>query len=240
MSTLVAAFVIVLLAAATQAVTGFGSALVAAPLLAMTTDARTAIVATSLVSLMLTVGTTVRERAYVRWRTAGGLLAAAALGLPVGLLVLCTASERVLSVLLAVVVLGCTALVWLEVRLGAGPLVVAGVGLVSGFLTTATGMNGPPLVAAFRGMGFDPRTFRATLAAVFAVAGAVGTVGYGVAGQLDSHAIAVVVAGIPGLVLGWWAGNRAFARIDTTLFRRIVVYALVMTSLVTLAQMAAG
>jgi hypothetical protein len=239
MSVLLAAFVIVLLAAATQAVTGFGFALVAVPLLALATDARTAVVTTSLSGVLLTLGAATRERGHVRWRTASGVLAASMIGMPIGLLVLLTAPARLLAGLIAAVVLACTALVWRGVRLGTGPLAVAAAGLVSGVLATATGMNGPPLVATFRGMGFDPRTFRATLAAVFAVSGVVGFAGFGLTGQIDTNAIALAAAGIPGVALGWWAGNWAFARIDAERFRRIVLYALVATSAVTLARAAA-
>ena len=240
MSTVVVAFAIVLLAAATQAATGFGFALVAVPLLAMASDPRTAIVATSLTGLALTVGTAVRDRAHVRWRPAGGVLIAVVLGMPAGLLVLRTASDQALTALIAVVVLGSTAMVWRGVRIGTGPLAVVGAGLIAGILTTATSTNGPPLVAAFRGMGFDPRTFRATLATVFAAAGALGLAGFAAAGQIDADAMTLAAAGAPGLAVGWWAGNRAFARIDPDRFRRIVLYALVAASLVTLARAAAG
>ncbi|HEY2950477.1 MAG TPA: sulfite exporter TauE/SafE family protein [Micromonosporaceae bacterium] len=240
MSVLLAAFVIVLLAAATQATTGFGFALVAVPLLATATDARTAIVTVSLIGLVLTVMIALRERAHVRWRPVAGLLAATALGMPAGLLVLAVAPERLLAVLIAIVVLGCTAMVWRGVRLRTGPGTVAGVGMVAGVLATATGVNGPPVAAAFRGMGFDPRTFRASLAAFFVGSGVAGLVGLGLTGQIHASAIALAAAGVPGVALGWWAGNWAFARMDPDRFRRSVLYALIGTSIVTLVRTAVG
>ncbi len=56
---------IFLLAALAQAVTGFGSALVAVPLLALVTDPVTAVVVATTVSLVLSTGAAWRERAYV-------------------------------------------------------------------------------------------------------------------------------------------------------------------------------
>ncbi|HEY3007949.1 MAG TPA: sulfite exporter TauE/SafE family protein [Micromonosporaceae bacterium] len=238
MPVLLAAFVIVLVAAATQATTGFGFALVAVPLLAMATDAHTAIVTVSLIGLVLTVMIALRERAHVRWRPVAGLLAATALGMPVGLLVLAVAPERMLGILIAIVVLACTAMVWRGVRVGTGPAAVAGAGLVAGVLATATGVNGPPVVAAFRGMDFDPRTFRASLAAFFVGSGAVGLAGFGLTGQIHGVAIALAAAGVPGVAFGWWAGNRAFARLDPNRFRRMVLCALIVTSIVTLVRAA--
>jgi uncharacterized membrane protein YfcA len=240
MSTLLAAFLIVLLASATQAMTGFGFALVAVPLLALASDARTAVVAVSLTGLVLTLATAARERAHVRWSAVGGLLAAAALGMPVGLVVLDVASERTLTALIAIVVLGCTALVWRGVRVGTDTGTVAGVGLVAGVLATSTGMNGPPVVAAFRGMRLAPRAFRASLAAFFAGSGMVGLAGLGLTGQIHESAIAIAIAGAPAVAFGWWAGNWVFVRLDADRFRRVVLYALTATSLLTLIRTAAG
>lgn len=227
---------IVLAGAATQATTGFGFSLVAAPLLAATTDPRTAVVALALVSPLLTVTMVARERASVRWRTATLLLGAALLGMPLGLLVLRSAPERMLTALIAVVALACTLLVWRGLRLGTGIRTVGMVGVLTGVLSTATGTSGPPLVAAFQAMGYDPRTFRATLAAVFAGTGALSLAAFFVAGQVRPAAVVTGLVGVPAVALGLWLGNRLFARLDPSRFRRIVLIGLVITSVVTLIR----
>src|SRR5262245_36670150 len=133
---LIAAFAILLVASFAQAVTGFGFALVAVPLLALATDPRRAVVAAGLVSMGGTVLAVVRERAHVRWRTVAGLLACALAGVPLGLLALRLASARVLTALIAIGVLACTVLVWREVRLrDPGPATVAAVGVMVGALS---------------------------------------------------------------------------------------------------------
>ncbi|MFB9239597.1 sulfite exporter TauE/SafE family protein [Plantactinospora siamensis] len=234
------AFGIVLLAALAQAVSGFGFALVAVPLLTMATDPRTAVVVTSLTGIGLTLTAATRERAHARWSTALPLSAAAVLGMPAGLLVLTVAPERLLTLLIALVVLGCTVLVWLRVRFRTGPVVIGAVGMVSGVLATSTGVNGPPLVAAFQALGYDPRTFRATLAATFAASGVIGLAGFVVAGQVDAATLRLSAAGLPAVALGWWLGNRIFARVDPAAFRRIILAGLVATSAATLLRAATG
>src|SRR5690606_21218277 len=154
-------------AAFAQAVTGFGFALVAVPLLALAADARTAVVAAGLTGLAMNLVVLGRQHRHVRWPDTGLLLAAGMVGMPLGIWLLRTAPDRVLSALIALCVLGCTALVWRDVRLRAPKLgAIGGIGVLAGALSTATGTNGPPLVAAFHALGYDPRTFRATLAAV--------------------------------------------------------------------------
>lgn len=227
---------IVLAGAATQATTGFGFSLVAAPPLAAATDPRSAVVGLALVSPLLTVSMVARERASVRWRTAALLLGAALLGMPFGLLVLRSAPDRTLTALIAVVALACTLLVWRDLRLGTGPGTVGVVGVLTGVLSTATGTSGPPLVAAFQAMGYDPRTFRATLAAVFAGTGALSLMGFVVAGQVRSTAVATGLVGVPAVMLGLWVGNRLFTRLDPSRFRQIVLVGLVISSVVTLIR----
>lgn len=240
MVTLLAAFGIVLLGALAQAVSGFGFALVTVPLLAAATDARTAVIVTSLTSIGLTLTVASRERAQARWHTAGLLTAAAVLGMPVGLLILVLAPDRVLAGLIAVVVLGCTVLVWRGVRFRAGTGVVGAVGVLVGVLTTATGTNGPPLVAAFHALGYDPRTFRATLAATFAGTGVIGLAGFLVSGQVSAATLRIAAIALPAVVLGWWLGNRIFTRVNPITFRRIVLVGLVASSGAALVRALAG
>jgi len=235
-----AVFVILLTASVTQAVTGFGFALVAVPLLAAATDARTAVVGAALVSQLITVTMAARERSHVRWRTAVAIVGAALLGMPFGLLVLRGAPERALTALIAVVAFACTLIVWRGARIGTGIATVGMVGVLTGALGAATGTSGPPLVAAFQAMGYDPRTFRATIAVVFTGSGMFSIAGYALAGQMHRSALWVALAGVPAVALGWWAGNRLFARIDPARFRQVVLVGLVVSATVTLARAVLG
>ncbi|MGC1213529.1 MAG: sulfite exporter TauE/SafE family protein [Micromonospora sp.] len=223
---LLAAFGIVLLGAFAQAVSGFGYALVTVPLLAATIDPRSAVVLSALTSIGLTFTAAVRERGYAQWRVAAALSGTALLGLPMGLLVLAYAPERLLSAVIAVVVLGCVALVWSEARLHTGPVGLGAVGVLVGVLTGATGTNGPPLVAAFHSLGYDPRVFRATLAATFTGTGLMGLAGYAATGQIHPDVVRTALVALPAVPLGWWLGNLLFHRIDPVVFRRIVLVGL--------------
>jgi uncharacterized protein len=233
MLTFAVAFLVVLVAAATQSLTGFGYALLGVPLLAIVLDPHTAVVGTAVAGLALTLGTSIAERAHVQWRTAATLAFFSVLGIPLGLIMLATMNDRALRILIAVVVLLCTAQVWRGIPLPEHPAVVGIAGFVSGVLGASTGTNGPPLVAAFQAMGYDPRQFRATLGAVFTFAGAVGIVGFVIAGQLTERATLIGLGTIPGALLGWLAGNRLFARIPGDVFRKVVLGALTVSAVVT-------
>lgn len=240
MGTLALLFLIFVAAAFAQSVTGFGFALAAVPLLALLASPRTAVVAAALVSLVLTGGTTLAEREHVRWRPAGWLLLAAAVGMPAGLLALRALPSAALLATIAVVTLGCTAIVWRRWQMPASRAAVGTVGVVCGVLTTATGTNGPPLVAALQSMGYPPRRLRATLAAIFTGAGMVAIVGFALSGALTPRTVGIAAIGLPAVALGGWAGNRLFHRIDHGRFRTLVLAALVCSSLVALVHAVAS
>jgi len=139
-------------------------------------------------------------------------------------------------VLIAVIVLGCTWIVWRPPRLPAGRSAVAAVGVLTGMLTTSTGTNGPPLVAVFRAMGYGQRAFRATLAAVFLGTGVLGAIGFVLAGAVTRRASIVALVGLPAAVLGWAVGDRIFSRLNAGAFRRVLLAALVGCSLLALGR----
>ncbi|MEV5896575.1 sulfite exporter TauE/SafE family protein [Nonomuraea fuscirosea] len=234
MTTLLVAAVIILLASTVHAVTGFGYALVATPLLALTVDPHTAVVATTMSALAMTITIGVRQRHHAEWKVAMIAMAGILLGMPLGLWVYGATSERVLTALIGVGVLGCTLMVWRRVKVPGNVPVLVGVGLLSGALSTSTGTNGPPMVAAFQGMGYDPRKFRATLAAVFAGTSVFSLIGFAVAGQVNSQSLWIGLVGVPVVQLGYFIGDAVFSRIDPDRFRRVVLLALIVSAGMTL------
>jgi len=228
---------ILLVAAFAQTATGFGFALLAVPLMTLVTDPRTAVVVMALAALLQTGVTTAREHGAVRWSDTRWLLAACLVGLPIGVVVLRAAPARVLTALIAVCALGGVVVVWRDLRLARpGRLAMALAGLVTGVLTTSTGTNGPPLVAAFHAMGYPPRTLRATVAAVFLVTGVVSVAAFAVAGLVTAQVGRYALAGLPAVLLGWRLGETIFVRIDAARFRTVLLAALVVSAVVTLGR----
>jgi len=240
MSMLLAAAAIILIGAVVHAVTGFGFALVVTPLLAMTVDPHTAVVATTLSALAMTVTVAVRQRPYAEWRVAVIALIGTVLGMPLGLLVYRTTSGRLLTALIGLGVLVCVAIVWRGLKIRGSTPTLVGVGLLAGALSTSTGTNGPPMVATFQGMGYDPRTFRATLAVVFGGTSVLSLLGFVVAGQVNVDALWIGLVGVLVVQFGYWCGNLVFNRIDPQRFRMVVLLALIVSAVLTLVKAFVG
>ncbi|MEV4416058.1 sulfite exporter TauE/SafE family protein [Catellatospora sp. NPDC049609] len=234
------AFAVIVLAAFAQAVSGFGFSLVAVPLLAMGVGPQPAVVAATMVSLCMNGVTAYAHRRHIDLSTSRRLLLSVLLGMPLGLAALRLLPSSALVATIALVTLGCTVVVWRGWQISPGGWTVRGAGLLSGLLTTATATNGPPLVAALQAMRLEPRSFRATLALLFVTVSPIAVVGFALTGLLTPRAMLVAAIGLPAAALGGWLGNRLFAGFDAGAFRKVVLGALVVSSVAALANAATG
>lgn len=225
--------------AALQSATGFGFALVSAPILFALLGPREAVTVGVLVAVATNLLTLAgeRRRPQVRAGDASALLAWSLPGLAIGALALRELSERVLSALVAVAVLGGLALrvVGRRAATTARPrpwqLPVAGV--ISGALSTSTSLNGPPLVFCLLARGASPAQMRDTLAVIFIVHAVLGLPALLLTGTfaLPSALWLLLLAGVAGQLLG----RRAFGRLRGEHYERAVVVVLAVTAVTALA-----
>lgn len=232
----VCAVAIFVLAGSAQAVTGFGLALIAVPLLAIVVDPVPAIVATTMIGVVLTFVAATRESAHVDRAVASTLAWTGIVGMPIGLLVLLLLGPDQLTVLVAVVLLVLVVALWANLRVPFTRSTLWSAGVVSGALLTSTGMNGPPLVVVLDGARMSPRRFRATLQVVFCVQDLAAVIGFAIIGHISVLTFAVTAGGLVGIPLGWWLGDRVFRSIAEDTFRRVILIALVCTAVVAVVQ----
>jgi uncharacterized protein len=227
-------FGVVALAAAAQAVSGFGFALIATPLVAVLADPKAAVVGLTMVGLVLVAQLSLRGRGHVDRPTVGAVTVAAIVGMPLGLLVITNADDRVLTIAIAVAVIAFSLLLWRGARVPAGRGTDAAAGFTAGILSTSTGTSGPPIVIALSAKRLEPMVFRATISAIFLVQGSASLVFFAIGGQITRDAVWVALASLPGVVVGSIVGERGFRRLDTPTFRRVVLGMLFLSGIVAL------
>jgi uncharacterized protein len=228
--------------AALQSATGFGFALLCAPALLAVLGAREAIgtvlVLSMAMNLLVLAGE--RRRLAVLAGPLATLLLAAAPGLVAGALLLAAISRAALQVVTGVAVLAAVAIAARPGRRARRSLPGAtpAVGLLTGALTTATGVNGPPIVLWLRQRAATPAEVRDSLAAAFLVLNVLGTAAVALLGGSGrSVRPLAVVALLPLLVVGHAAGRRVFLRLDPARFRAA---GLALVAAAGLASLAAG
>jgi uncharacterized membrane protein YfcA len=214
---------IVGLAALTQAVAGFGFALLLAPPLALLIGPKETVVVSNILSTGLNLVMAARLHEHVDWRLWSRLVAGGLVGMPIGLAMLIWLDPASLKLIIAgsVIVFAVLLMRGLEVHHG-GRVGDGLIGVVSGVLNTSTSMSGPPVVLYLQGQGVSPERFRGTLTAYFFVTSliAVGLLALG--GRFDRDAGLAAALAFPALALGWLIGDRIYRRVDRTVFRRLV------------------
>jgi uncharacterized membrane protein YfcA len=228
--------------AALQSATGFGFALVSAPLLFAIVGPREAVTAGALLGIALNLLTLTAEGRVPRVlrRDAVALLAWSLPGLVLGAVALRELPGHLLSVLVALAVLAAVGLRrWGPARADAGVRRssprwhVAAAGAGSGALATSTSLSGPPLVFYLLEAGAGPGQMRDTLAAVFLALSVVGLPVLVATGTfaLPAGLGALVLAGAAGQLLG----RRGFAWLGGERYETAVLALLTATALVALA-----
>jgi uncharacterized membrane protein YfcA len=205
--------------AALQSATGFGFALIAAPLLFAAVgpaEAVGALIVVSMFTSTLTLATEGRRPEPVR-REVVLLLGWAVPGALVGVVILRALSAQALQLVLTAGVL-LTLILRHRTRhapsrpapVWAGPLA----GFASGALTTSTSTSGPPLVTYLLGRGHEPGPVRDTLTVCFLGLNPIGALALLVTGTTDaSPELLLVAILVPATALGQIAGRPVFRRL---------------------------
>jgi uncharacterized membrane protein YfcA len=222
----------------TQGLAGFGSTLVALPILALVFDLRLAVPVCTTLALSLNVIMVARLGRHIRFGPLGLLIAASLPGMPLGAYALDVVPGHWLKTVLALAIFVFVANQWR----GACSLTPAGrgwgvaAGFAAGCLGGAIGINGPPIVAWMCRLGLDRNALRATLVAYFMLAGCGVVASQAGMGLVTGPVLTRTAVALPALVLGIAAGVALCGRISELAFRRVVLFVLTATAVSLLVQ----
>jgi uncharacterized membrane protein YfcA len=235
--TVAAAALALFVGAALQSATGFGFALVSAPILFALLGPREAVTAGMVVALLLNSLTLAgeRRRPQVLVRDAAGLVAWSLPGMALGIVALREVPERPLSALVALAVLAGLGLRVRSRRAGAvAPEPrrwhVPAAGATAGALGTSTSLNGPPLIFCLLARRPEPAQMRDTLAAIFLAEAVIGVPALLLSDTFTAPraAGALLLAGLAGQL----AGRRLFGWLQGERYEPAVLLTLALTALV--------
>ena len=208
-----------------RAVFGFGNALVAMPLLAMTSlgmQAATPIVA--LIATVMSLVIIVKDWRIIDLRSTWRLLAATVPGIPLGLLLLKGPYEAAGKVILALVIIGFSLYCLVQPRLitlkrewAAYPF-----GFIAGILGSAYNSNGPPIVIYGTARRWPPDHFRANLQGYFFPANVIIIAGHGLGGLWTPTVGWYFLLSLPIILISILLGNTLNRLIPQGHFDRLV------------------
>lgn len=226
----VAITLIVLFAAAfTKSVLGFGEALIAVPLLTLALGVQTAAPVSVLMASAVTLVMLIKNWRAINFQAIWRLIAAAVVGIPLGVWGLTRLPEVWLTTLLGglLIAIGLYYLrrPTLPPQLGERWTYVFG--FFAGLLGGAYNIAGPPLIVYGTMRRWSPDQFRSTLQGFFIVVDGLILISHAGAGLWTPDVLQLFGLSLPAIALGFWLGNRLNRAISPALFARLVYIALV-------------
>jgi uncharacterized membrane protein YfcA len=212
---LVFAPLIVLAAYVIFGVTGFGSTLVAVPLLAHVVPLKFAIPVVVLLDCFASVSQGLKLRADIDRREVVALIPFLVAGMAVGTLLLVSVPGELLMTALGVLVLiyGASYFFNRGAALKLPRWSAAPIGLFGGTTAALFGSGGPVYVIYFAGRGATPDQIRATMPLVFVFTTVARIAVFALAGLFVTDVFIATALLLPAMALGLWLGNRLHGKL---------------------------
>jgi len=206
---------------------GFGSAIVAAPLLALFMPLRAIVPLMALVSLPAGAYMVIATWRHIDWRETLLVSVGMIVTTWIGMQVLLTVENQVLKQAFAVAtVLFVLPALWDRRpvrRRRAHPLATLLVGTVAGLTGVLFAVPGPPVVLYFTyTMTDDVNRFRGTLSAIFLSNALIQVVAFAGEGVLTADLLLLAGVLMPSLLAGLWVGSWLVQRVQVRRFRQAV------------------
>ncbi|WP_027369244.1 sulfite exporter TauE/SafE family protein [Desulfovermiculus halophilus] len=207
---------IVFAAGFVQGLSGFGSALIAIPLLSLFLPLR------FVVPFILLIGTSINlmllreSREHVHVSGSLLLIAGSLPGIPLGVITLAACPEWTLQLILGglLMFISLSALTGRSPRLPPGPGWAVASGLISGWLGGSLGTSGPPAIIYCSSQPWPKERIKATLVSYFLVSGLLVIGAQATQGFFTSSVLYAYLLALPVLFLGTACGATGFKRIN--------------------------
>jgi uncharacterized membrane protein YfcA len=214
-----------------RGVAGFGSGLVAIPLLALLLPLPLVVPLVVFLDYVASASHGLKDRNEVQWRQIWPLLPFSVLGVISGLYLFKTVDSTMLAHALGVFIL-LYALYSLLVKQGEGhvsALWAVPAGSLGGLVGTLFGTGGPFYVVYLKHRGLPKTQFRATFATIFLMDGAGRLTGYLAGGYFDRDWLILAAVSLPIMALGLFAGGHVHTGISQRGFQIAVSILLVVS-----------
>jgi uncharacterized protein len=218
-------FFTIFLAAFTQSLAGFGSALVAMAILPPLLGLQITTPLVALLTLVLEIGLVIYFREALNVKNIWRVVAAALVGIPLGVLYLKQVNETVAMFILGLVITGYAVYGLLKFRLPRLEHTAWGylAGLFAGLLGGAYNTSGPPVIMYAACRGWEPAEFKGNLQGFFLVSSLVVASSHGIGGSFTPDIWRYFFLSLPFLGLGSLSGLLLDKRINPAVFRQLIL-----------------
>jgi len=220
---LIIAAAIVLLAGFVRAISGFGFALVATPLLLFVFDPKSVVVINVILGILTGVLLLLHIRRHIDVKRVLLMCGGGILGVPIGAYLLSNLDPSMIKLIIAILIVPFSIVLLLghshqfkRDSLGCGIS-----GFLGGLLGASTSFSGPPAVLFLLNQGLVKERFVGTLTAYFVFMGTASVAAFSSLGMVTIDLLIKVAMLLPTSILGFYIGIKVLPKINATLFRRI-------------------
>lgn len=205
-----------------RGIAGFGSGLIAVPLLALVLPFSLVVPLMILLDYLASLSEGMSNRQDVRWKEILPLIPFSLIGVVIAMLFLTQTDALLLIKALGVFIIlyGLFALSGFRPKAGAARGWGVLAGLSGGIIGTLFGTGGPFYVSYLDARDLGKAAFRATLATIFLMDGAWRLVAYAVAGRFTSGFLILVAVALPILALFMYLGSHVHTKLTDAQFQR--------------------
>jgi uncharacterized membrane protein YfcA len=217
--------IIFLLAGFIQGMTGFGSALVAIPLLSLCLDMKSAVPLCTVNSVVITIFLALRLKKHLDLKKIFPLCVAAIPGMFVGITVLKKVSSNELSIGLGslLVAYSCYSLLVRIRQRHLHPLWAYLAGFFSGAIGSAFSAGGPPAIIYATLNDWNKDEMKATLTGFFLFNSSLNATAHAISGMTTTMVMTLFLCSAPCVLLGTVLGSLCYGRMERGVYLRAIL-----------------
>lgn len=220
---IILSIIIIFLSYMVKGLTGFGSGLVAIPLLAFIFPLKFIVPVLGLLSYSGTVMQSLSLKKHAQWRDIWPLIPFSLSGIIIALWLLVNINASTLTLALGVFIMLYAIYSLMPIKnITGGRKWAAVAGSCGGFVGALFGTGGPFYVIYLNMRELDRTQFRATISMIFLIDGAFRVTGYASSGLYNAQVLWLVMLLFPVLLIAMYAGNHLHIKINQVLFNRII------------------
>ena len=234
----VLAGIIIAVAYLVRGIAGFGSGLIAVPLLVMMQPLTIVVPLVVLLDYVASASHGLKHRESIQWRDILPLLPFTIIGVVLALYVFKSVDQAMLIKGLAIFIILFAFYNLLTISPAASPhrIWVVPAGSFGGMIGTLFGTGGPFYVIYLMLRGLDKTQFRASFATIFLMDGAARITGYASAGFFTIDLVLLVAVALPVMMVGMYIGGHIHTNLSQQTFKRAISVLLLISGAVLLGK----
>lgn len=208
---------------------GFGATMVMVPFLSLLMSPKEAVLIALSTDVLVMTPMFPGAAKKAEWKPVMPIVMGAFLGMPLGVWVLVLADPETLKILISTIVIGfaCLLLSGWTYQGHKTTFLSFCIGMISGATNGSSSIGGPPIAVYFIAKGMSPITLRASLNVVAFIMEGVAAVIIFFAGSFNIKNIASIIILFPFMLLFAWVGSVIFKYADNNLFKKYILYFLI-------------